>query len=218
MKKKKKVDWVGRIPNWAWLLISLTVLMILWYWLSVNPKTSRSFPNVVKVFGSIRTMFQRGVLFNDIGSSMISVLSGFALGKVRIRDVKKIFSGRSGETVALNGVSMDISNNEFICVVGPSGCGKSTTLNIIAGLIEPTNGEVIVDRKKVVGTGVERGVVFQQYALFPWMTVKKNVQFGLKLQKKSKEECDEIAMKYIRMVGLEGLLDAYPKELSGGMK
>lgn len=138
--------------------------------------------------------------------------------KVRICDVKKIFSGRNGETVALNGVSMDIANNEFVCVVGPSGCGKSTILNIIAGLLEPTSGEVFVDGNKVVSTGVERGVVFQQYALFPWLTVKKNVQFGLKLQKKSKEEREEIAMKYIRLVGLESFMDAYPKELSGGMK
>ena len=84
--------------------------------------------------------------------------------------------------IALNGANLDIMENEFICVIGPSGCGKSTLLNIIAGLLEPTSGEVIVDGHKVEGTGVDRGVVFQQYALFPWLTVKKNVQFGLKLQ------------------------------------
>ena len=138
--------------------------------------------------------------------------------KVVIKDVKKIYDGRNGPVVALNGANLEIRNNEFICVVGPSGCGKSTLLNILAGLLEPTSGEVLVDGKPVEGTSVDRGVVFQHFALFPWLTVKKNVEFGLKLQKKSKEECEEIAMKYIKMVDLEGFVDAYPKELSGGMK
>ncbi len=138
--------------------------------------------------------------------------------KVKIDGVKKIFNGRSGEMVALNGINMDIMDNEFVCVVGPSGCGKSTLLNIIAGLMEPTSGNVYVDGKKVEGTGVERGVVFQQYALFPWLTVKKNVEFGLKLKNLPKDEIEEIAMKYIRMVDLEKFANAYPKELSGGMK
>lgn len=138
--------------------------------------------------------------------------------KVRIDQVKKVFNGRNGEVVALNGVSLDIADNEFVCVVGPSGCGKSTLLNIIAGLLEPTSGAVYVDGKKVEGTGVERGVVFQQYALFPWLTVKKNVEFGLKLKNLPKDEIEELAMKYIRMVDLEKFANAYPKELSGGMK
>ena len=138
--------------------------------------------------------------------------------KVQIDKVEKIFNGRSGEMIALNGVSLDIMDNEFVCVVGPSGCGKSTLLNIIAGLMEPTSGAVYVDGKKVEGTGVERGVVFQQYALFPWLTVKKNVEFGLKLKNLPKDQIEEIAMKYIRMVDLEKFANAYPKELSGGMK
>lgn len=139
--------------------------------------------------------------------------------KVQIKAVEKIYEGRKGKTVALNGVDLDIYDNEFICVVGPSGCGKSTLLNIIAGLNEATSGEVIVDGVKVEGTGVDRGVVFQQYALFPWLTVKKNVLFGLNLKKDlTNEQREEIAMKYIRMVGLEKFVDAYPKELSGGMK
>lgn len=123
--------------------------------------------------------------------------------KVKIDQVKKVYNGRTGEMVALNGVSLDIADNEFVCVVGPSGCGKSTLLNIIAGLLEPTDGAVYVDERKVVGTGVERGVVFQQYALFPWLTVKKNVEFGLKLKGLSKDEIEETAMKYIRMVDLK---------------
>ena len=139
--------------------------------------------------------------------------------KVQIKDVKKIYEGRNGQTVALNGANLDIYDNEFICVVGPSGCGKSTLLNIIAGLHEATSGDVLVDGVKVEGTGVDRGVVFQQYALFPWLTVKKNVMFGLNLKKGMTEaEREETAMKYIKMVGLEKFVNAYPKELSGGMK
>ena len=138
--------------------------------------------------------------------------------KVHIDGVKKTYQGRNGEVVALNGVSLDIRENEFVCVVGPSGCGKSTLLNIIAGLLEPTDGAVYVDGRRVAGTSAERGVVFQQYALFPWLSVRKNVEFGLKMQKKGKAERREIAMEYLRKVDLEKFADAYPKELSGGMK
>ncbi|MCD8103852.1 MAG: ABC transporter ATP-binding protein [Lachnospiraceae bacterium] len=140
------------------------------------------------------------------------------LAKLKIDNVYKEYEGRSGKTVALNGVSLDIAENEFVCVVGPSGCGKSTLLNIIAGLLEPTDGEVYLDGKPIEGTGVERGVVFQQYALFPWRTVLKNVIFSLEIKKIPKNEARDIAMKYIRAVGLEGFENAYPKELSGGMK
>ena len=120
--------------------------------------------------------------------------------KLKIDNVKKIYQTRKGEMTALNGVNLDIKENEFICVVGPSGCGKSTLLNIIAGLDTPTSGAVYIDGKKIEGTGTERGVVFQQYALFPWLTVLKNVMFGLKLQGKSDAEAKEIAMKYIKIV------------------
>ena len=138
--------------------------------------------------------------------------------KVKIDHVEKIFDTKKGPMVALNGVDLDIKENEFICVVGPSGCGKSTLLNIIAGLLPATSGAVYVDGKKVEGTGTERGVVFQQYALFPWLTVIKNVMFGLKLKGMSNEEARETAMKYLKKVGLEEFADSYPKELSGGMK
>ena len=139
--------------------------------------------------------------------------------KVQIKGVEKVYEGRNGKTVAVNGVDLDSYDNEDICLVGPSGCGKTTLLNIIAGLHDPSAGEVLVDGVKVDGTGVDRGVVFQQYALFPWLTVKKNVEFGLKLRKDlTLQQRDEIAMKYIKMVGLEKFVDSYPKELSGGMK
>ena len=138
--------------------------------------------------------------------------------KVKIDHVEKIFDTKKGSMIALNGVDLDIKENEFICVVGPSGCGKSTLLNIIAGLLPATSGAVYVDGNKVEGTGTERGVVFQQYALFPWLTVIKNVMFGLKLKGMSKTEARETAMKYLKKVGLEEFADSYPKELSGGMK
>ena len=138
--------------------------------------------------------------------------------KVKIDNVVKKYQGRNGEVIALNGVSLDIHENEFICVVGPSGCGKSTLLNNIGGLDTPTSGAIYVDGKVVDGPSPERGIVFQQYALFPWLTVEQNVAFGLKLQGKSKEECAEITKKYLKMVELEKFADSYPKELSGGMK
>lgn len=140
------------------------------------------------------------------------------LVKLKIDNVYKEYQGRNGKTVALNGVSLDIMENEFICVVGPSGCGKSTLLNIIAGLLEPTSGAAYLDGKQIEGTGVERGVVFQQYALFPWRTVIKNVMFGLEMKKTPKAEAEKIARKYIEAVGLKGFENSYPKELSGGMK
>ena len=145
-------------------------------------------------------------------------MAGENLTKLKIDNVYKEYQGRNGKTIALNGVSLDIKENEFICVVGPSGCGKSTLLNIIAGLLEPTSGTVSLDGKVIEGTGVERGVVFQQYALFPWRTVLKNVMFPLEMKKVPKAEAEAIARKYIKSVGLEGFEKSYPKELSGGMK
>ncbi len=138
--------------------------------------------------------------------------------KLHIDNVKKEYHGERGTMIALNGVTLDIMENEFVCVVGPSGCGKSTLLNIIAGLHEATSGTVYLDGKPIKGTGVERGVVFQQYALFPWQTVIQNVMFGPMMKRMPKEECKAIARKYIKMVGLEDFENSYPKELSGGMK
>lgn len=138
--------------------------------------------------------------------------------KIEIDAVSKIFNGRNGETRALDNVSLDIWENEFVCVVGPSGCGKSTLLNIIAGLEAATGGCVRVDGKIVEGPGKERGVVFQQYALFPWQTVLKNVEYGLRLKGLPKNIREEEARKYLDFVGLKDFADAFPKELSGGMK
>ena len=121
--------------------------------------------------------------------------------KIAIKDVKKEYHGDHGTTVALNGVNLDIMENEFICVVGPSGCGKSTLLNVLAGLHEASSGECYLDGEVIHGTDVKRGVVFQQYALFPWQTVLQNVMFGPQMKRLPKAECEAIARKYIKMVG-----------------
>ena len=128
------------------------------------------------------------------------------------------FTYPEGEKKALCNISFTVQQGEFVILCGPSGCGKSTLLNIIAGLHEPTSGAAYLDGKKIEGTGVERGVVFQQYALFPWRTVLKNVMFPLEMKKTPKAEAEQIARKYIKAVGLEGFENSYPKELSGGMK
>jgi NitT/TauT family transport system ATP-binding protein len=138
--------------------------------------------------------------------------------KISVRDVRKTFALRNEEFVALDGVSLDIADNEFVTVVGPSGCGKSTLLNILAGLEEPTSGHALVDGAEVAGPGPERGVIFQQYALFPWLTVRKNIEFGLKVAGLGRAERRERAEHFVRLVGLEQFADALPKMLSGGMK
>jgi NitT/TauT family transport system ATP-binding protein len=137
---------------------------------------------------------------------------------IEICNVSKQYEGRNGINVALETVNIDLWQNEFVTVVGPSGCGKTTLMNIIAGLLEPTTGYVKVDGRKVRGPGEGKGVVFQQYALFPWMTVRKNVEFGLKLKKVPPGQRKAIAANYLELVGLKDFSNAYPKELSGGMK
>lgn len=138
--------------------------------------------------------------------------------KIEIKGLNKVYKTRTGETIALQNTDLTIKNNEFVCVVGPSGCGKTTLLNIIGGLEESTSGSVKVEGVEVKGPGKERGVVFQQYALFPWKTVIKNVEFGLKLRGLSKQERRAKAEHYLELVGLKDFAHAYPKELSGGMK
>ena len=144
--------------------------------------------------------------------------AGTAAPAISVREVTKVFPLKNEEFVALDRVSLDIAENEFITVVGPSGCGKSTLLNILAGLEEVTAGEALVGGAPVSGPGPDRGVIFQQYALFPWLTVRQNVEFGLKTARVPRTERRERAEYFIRMVGLEQFADALPKTLSGGMK
>ncbi|EPD63887.1 ABC transporter ATP-binding protein [Streptomyces sp. HGB0020] len=143
---------------------------------------------------------------------------GRADAKISFRDVVRTFPMKGGEFTALDRVSLDVGEREFVTVVGPSGCGKSTLLNLAAGLVEPTSGEVLVDGRRVAGPGPERGVIFQQYALFPWLTVRGNVEFGLKLTSLAADERRRRAEQAIDLVGLSDFADALPKTLSGGMK
>ncbi len=138
--------------------------------------------------------------------------------KISVQQVRKTFALKDEEFVALEKVSLDIADNEFVTVVGPSGCGKSTLMNVLAGLEEPTSGHALVDGADVHGPGPDRGVIFQQYALFPWLTVRKNIEFGLKVAGLGRAERRERAEHFIRLVGLEQFADALPKMLSGGMK
>ncbi|MEO3844927.1 MULTISPECIES: ABC transporter ATP-binding protein [unclassified Streptomyces] len=138
--------------------------------------------------------------------------------KISFRDVVKTFPMKGTDFTALDGVSLDIADREFVTVVGPSGCGKSTLLNMAAGLTEPTSGDVLVDGSPVTGPGPDRGVIFQQYALFPWLTVRRNVEFGLKLAGLAADERRKRADSAIELVGLTDFADALPKTLSGGMK
>ncbi|WIJ27091.1 ABC transporter ATP-binding protein [Devosia sp. RR2S18] len=130
----------------------------------------------------------------------------------------RVFGFSDNTFVALERFSLQVYDGEFVTVVGPSGCGKSTAMNIAAGLLAPTSGKCLVDGKAVDGPGPERGVIFQQYALFPWLTVRQNVEFGLKLKGTSAAERRRIADYYIGLVGLTDFADALPKQLSGGMK
>ncbi len=138
--------------------------------------------------------------------------------KLEIRNLTKTFSTEDGEMMALEDISIEVKPAEFLCIIGPSGCGKTTLLRMIAGLDHPSSGEIILDGKEVKGPSPDRGMVFQEFSLFPWRTVIKNVTFGLEIQGIEKKEQYRIAEKYIELVGLQGFENHYPYELSGGMK
>lgn len=141
-----------------------------------------------------------------------------ASSKILVEHIDKIYTSGKKSTTAIEDVSIDIQDNDFVCIVGPSGCGKSTLLRMLAGLDFPSSGNIIVNDYKVEGPGPDRGMVFQAYTLFPWMTVEDNIKFGLKLKKMPKDEQQEIANRYLEIIGLTKFAKAYPKELSGGMK
>ncbi len=132
----------------------------------------------------------------------------------------RTFPGVNGgaPTLALQPTSLDIAHNDFITVLGPSGCGKSTLLRIVAGLDEPTEGRVLLDGQPVRGPGADRGMVFQSYTLFPWLTVRENICFGLREKGMPLAQQTEIAQRFIGEVGLTGFEAHYPKQLSGGMQ
>jgi len=138
---------------------------------------------------------------------------------IEIRDVSLIYDTPGGKVPGVKDVSFDIAASEFICIVGPSGCGKSTLLNIIAGFLPPAAGEIRIGGKPVTGHGMDRGVVFQDFAqLFPWRTALGNVTFGLEMKGVAKEEREKIAREQLRLVKLEKFTASYPHHLSGGMQ
>jgi NitT/TauT family transport system ATP-binding protein len=137
---------------------------------------------------------------------------------LRIRDVRLEFPTKNGKSVlAIERISIDVPDNEFAVIVGPSGCGKSSLLFLIAGLAQPTEGEILLGDTVVQGPGADRGMVFQSYTLFPWLTVRQNVEFGLKRKKMPEAEREAIVNQYLNETGLAAFHDAYPKQLSGGM-
>ena len=137
---------------------------------------------------------------------------------LKVNDLSKVFNTPKGSTAALNRINFETHRREFLCVVGPSGCGKSTLVRILAGLEQHSSGEVLLDGKPVSEPGSDRGMVFQGYTLFPWLTVRKNVMFGLEINGKDRYEAERQAMQWLQLVGLENFAECHPHQLSGGMK
>ena len=138
--------------------------------------------------------------------------------KLCIENVSKVFREKAGTVTALENTNFSVAESEFVTILGPSGCGKSTILRIIAGLEEASSGRVLLDGKEIRQPGKDRGMVFQAYTLFPWLTVEQNIAFGLDVAGRSKAEQRDAVNFYIEKIGLKGFEKAYPRKLSGGMK
>ena len=137
---------------------------------------------------------------------------------ILVKNVHKVFQSDSGDVVALKDINLEIKDGQFVCLLGPSGCGKSTLLNAIAGFSLPTMGEITVNNKKVTEPGPDRGMVFQEYALFPWMSVADNITFGLRIKKEDPKKIKTKLDELLAMLKLTEFKDRYPKDLSGGMR
>ncbi|WP_202427527.1 ABC transporter ATP-binding protein [Duganella margarita] len=135
-----------------------------------------------------------------------------------VSQVNKVFQTAEREVVALKDINLEIPQGQFVCLLGPSGCGKSTLLNAVAGFAPPSSGSITADGKLVTAPGPERGMVFQEYALFPWMTVADNVAFGLQIKGQPREQIDTTVDKLLTMLSLQDFRNRYPKDLSGGMR
>jgi NitT/TauT family transport system ATP-binding protein len=139
-------------------------------------------------------------------------------GRIEIDGVSIVFGSGPTANTAVQKTSVSISPGEFVCILGPSGCGKSTLLNSVAGYVNPSSGRVLVDDELITGPGPDRGMVFQQYSLFPWKTVHQNIAFGPKLAGYTSTQCDSIANTFLAMIGLSKIAKSFPGELSGGMQ
>lgn len=137
---------------------------------------------------------------------------------IGIQHLSKVFTKDRLQVRALDDFNLDIGNGEFVCLLGPSGCGKTTVLRIVAGLEDKSAGEITMNGKRIGSAGSDRGMVFQEFVLFPWRTVRKNIEFGLEVKGVPPDMRRQISSKFIELVGLTGFEDAHPKELSGGMK
>ncbi len=140
------------------------------------------------------------------------------MSEIRLTDVAMRYRTRKAMVQALDRISLTVPDGQFACIVGPSGCGKSTLLMIAAGLVQPTEGEVLVDGKAANQPGADRGMVFQSYSLYPWLSVRRNIEFGLEVKHTAKPERQRLSAELIRLMKLDGFADAFPKALSGGMK
>ena len=145
-------------------------------------------------------------------------MSGSTKGRIEIRDLGVVFGTNGRAVEAVSSVSMTVEPGEFVSLIGPSGCGKSTLLNIVAGFVRPSSGEALLDANPITKPGSDRGVVFQQYSLFPWMSVRKNVEFGLKMQGVNASKRETTARTLLGLAGLLAFENHYPDQLSGGMK
>ena len=139
-------------------------------------------------------------------------------GKVVIDNISISYFNRNKNVYALRDISTTINPGEFVCLLGPSGCGKSSLLNGIAGFVDPSKGQFFLDNKKIMGPSPEMGMVFQQYSLYPWKTVKENIAFGPSINNRGDESPEKIAMNFLEMIGLSKYANHYPNELSGGMQ
>ncbi|WP_141503733.1 ABC transporter ATP-binding protein [Paenibacillus luteus] len=139
-------------------------------------------------------------------------------GTIEIHGLQKVYESKKSRFEALRDIDLTIGENEFLTIVGPSGCGKSTLLRMVAGLDEPSGGSLRVDGEEIIGPGADRGMVFQGYTLFPWLTVRENIEYGMKLKGISILDRRKLSNYFLKVIRLESFAKSYPKQLSGGMK
>jgi len=185
--------------------------------MSTNPQNA--YPSPIPLRTGLPAKVLHGKPVASVTQLPVRPLSDLIISKVSLDAISLSYKTTSGEgLLALDNISLQVRPGEFLCVVGPSGCGKSTLLHLIAGLHPQTSGEVLVDGKPVVGPGTDRILIFQELGLFPWLTVKENIEFGLKMKNLPRAEREEKVQHYLRLVQLSKFRDSYTHQLSGGMR